>query len=313
MFQPHPIYDDERRWADAGIFAAPLFDAPSFQKRIDKITGVSPSGHSIVRLSWAWTCRKWENTAWDSFGVATEGEWRQRYRALTVEIGNDDYVDISPPRWVLEERFEPQAIAVSWEATRYRTVITESVPADCRHCHRFGGYVPLDAVPTAWLDISKCKDGKMWLNWWHPDLSDGQFITCRYCGEDTVLTSVRQDVWGEVPREGWYTMLPNRGMGIIAQHRNNCCAKAKDLGEICWGFYKEPGALELKRLRKAIHLRNREMETNPHIRPELNENALQQAKMWGLQMMKDIEVRRRGELAEIHREHKPNNNIVYST
>ena len=90
-------YNDPSRWADTGIFKAPLFDCHSYQKRIDKVVGKSPSGHSIIRLSWAWDARKWENTEWDAFGNATSGEWRQKYRALTVEIGNGDYVVISPP------------------------------------------------------------------------------------------------------------------------------------------------------------------------------------------------------------------------
>src|ERR1051325_11575213 len=96
------IYDDQGKWASEGIFRAPSFGAQQYQKKIDQIVGISLSGHSIVRLSWAWDCRKWENTEWDEFGNATAGEWRQKYRALTVDIGNDYYVDIAPPRWVLE-------------------------------------------------------------------------------------------------------------------------------------------------------------------------------------------------------------------
>src|ERR1043165_7295501 len=99
-------YNIPARWSDAGIYKAPLFNCHSWQRKCDQIVGISPSGHSIVQLKWAWDCRKWENTEWDSFGNATKGEWRQKYRALTVDIGNDDYVDIAPPRWVLEERFE---------------------------------------------------------------------------------------------------------------------------------------------------------------------------------------------------------------
>ena len=150
------------------------------------------------------------------------------------------------------------------------------------------------------------------MKWISSELSDGPLLVCVFCQGWTELRTVNQDVWGEVPREGWYSMLPNRGMGVIAEHRNNCCQRARELEEICWGFYKEPGNLELKRLKKAVRLRNRELATNPHVKPELDEVALQQAKYWGLQMMKDREVQRRGELAEIRRAHKFNNNIVYS-
>lgn len=282
----HP-FNDQRRWADPGIWQAPSFGAQQYQKKLDQIAGVAPSGHSIVRLVWAWDARKWENTAWDNYGNATAGEWRQKYRTLTVELGNGDYVDISPPRWILEERYEPVQVAESWERTRYRRVVTETPPVICRYCHA--------------------------LKWISADESEGHILLCRFCRNETELASVNQDVWGAVPREGWYTMLPNRGMGIIAEHRNNCCQQARELEEICWGYYKEPGALELKRLRKAIHLRNREMATNPHIRPELDTVALEQAKRWGLQVTRDIEVRKRGELAEIRRAHRNDKlNIVYS-
>lgn len=278
-------YNDQSRWADAGIFRAPLFDAPSFQRKIDKIVGVAPSGHPIVRLVWMWDARKWENTTWDDFGNATTGEWRQRYRALTVEIGNDDYVDISPPRWGLEERFEPQAIAVSWERTRYKREIVESPPFMCRYCRAF--------------------------KWIQTDESEGHLLLCRFCQNYTELRSVQRDVWGAVPREGWYNLLPH--VGIIAEHANGCCDRAwNETREICYGTYKEPDGRELKRLKRAIAKRNKEVATNPHIRPELDETALQQAKSWGLQMMAEREVSKRNELAEIRKAHSPNMNIVYS-
>ena len=293
----HP-YNDERKWASAGIFKRPEFDVAGYQKRIDRVVGLSPSGQSIVRLMWAWDVRKWENTAWDEFGVATAGEWRQTYRALSIGIGNDDYVDISPPRWILEERFEPEQIAHSWELTRYRRVTTEPAPPMCRFCKRFGMWVPLENVPTAWLDVSKCKDDKMWFDWWHPEWSEGHLLACRFCQEFTELASIMQDVWGEAPRGGWYNLLPH--VGIIAQHQNGCCQRRWDESrEICYGQYKEPGGKEIKRLRKAIALRDKEAATNPHIRPDLDEVALQQAKVWGLQMMRDREVSKRTELAEI--------------
>ena len=296
-------YNDKSRWADAGIYKAPFFACHSFQRKIDKIVGVSPSGLPIVRLSWAWDCRKWENIEWDEFGNATKGEWRQRYRALTINLDGDDFVDIAPPRWVLEERFEPEGIAVNCELTRYRQVVTEPVPVSCKHCQGFGGWAPLEILPPAWLDVSKVKDGKMWLSWWHPDQSEGHLLCCRFCSEYTELATVKQDVWGGVPREGWYNLLPY-GAGIIADHSTTCCKEAKDLGEICYGTYALPSDRELNRLRRAIQRRSKDAETNPHISPELDEVALQQAKVWGLQGINDAKVKRRGELAEIQWAHR---------
>lgn len=306
-------YNDSRHWADAGIHKPPLFDSHSYQKRIDRIVGAALSGYSIVKLVWAWDARKWENTSWDGFGNATEGEWRQKYRALTVDIGNGDYVDIAPPRWLLEERYEPQAVAQSWELTRYRRKIVEPVPIMCRHCKtpgRFFSVNELISVFARW-DASQVQDGRVFVHWVDADRSEGHILVCRFCNMETELRTVNEDVWGEVPREGWYNLLPH--IGIIANHSNGCCRRAADeLGEVCYGSYKEPDGRELKRLKKAVFKRNKEIETNPHLRPELDTVALEQAKQWGLQMMRDREVQRRGELAEISRAHKPNMNIVYS-
>jgi len=279
-------YDEKTRWAEAGIYKQPLFNVTSFQRQIDKVVGLSPSGDPIVRLIWAWDARKWENTAWDLAGNATEGEWRQKYRALTVDIGNDDYVDISPPRWILEERYEPESIAESWELTRYQRHVTGRPNLFCPSCHTM-----------QWISVEQ---------------SEGDQVVCRFCSNIQILTSVNQDVWGPVPREGWYNLLPH--IGIIAHHRNGCCKREwEETREICYGEYKLPDNRELHRLKKAIYLRNKEMATDPHIKPELNEVALQQAKSWGLQMMRDRQVRSRTELAEIQRAHRYDHlNRVYA-
>lgn len=270
----HP-YNDSRRWADAGIWKPPLFDSHSWQRKCDQIVGKSLSGHPVVRLRWAWDCRKLENTEWDEFGNATQGEMRQVYRAMTVPLDGDDFVDIVPPRWVLEERFEPEALAQSWELTRYRLKVIESPPPICRYCHSF-----------QWINV---------------DQSEGHVLTCRFCNQDTFLRTVKQDVWGEVPRDGWYNLLPY--IGIIADHTLTCCKDAKALGEICYGTYALPSERELNRLRRTIARRDRDAATNPHVRPDLDPVQLEQAKRWGLQMMRDREVQRRGEIAEIRREH----------
>src|ERR1051326_5092942 len=309
----HEVYDDSRRWADAGIFKAPLFDSHRYQRRIDQIVGKSPSGQSIARLVWARDAGKWGNTVWDNFGIATNGEWRQKYRVLTIPIGNDDYVDIAPPRWLLEQRYEPQAVAQSWELTRYRTKVVEAVPVMCRYCKSPGRLFSVEQLISIFArwDASQVHDGKVFVHWVDTDRSEGHLLVCRFCGMETELRTVREDIWGEVPREGWYNLLPH--IGIIADHANNCCQRAADdFGEICYGTYKEPDGRELKRLKKAVANRNKETATNPHIKPELDKVALEQAKRWGLQMMSEREVKKRGELAEIRRAHKPNMNIVYS-
>src|ERR1044071_189901 len=113
----HP-FDNERNWTKAGIWKPPEFDTATYQKQLNEICGVSVSGQPVVRIKWAWECKRWRNTEWDEFGNALDGEWRQRYVALTIELEDGDYCDISPPRWVLEERFEPTQYANSWDASR---------------------------------------------------------------------------------------------------------------------------------------------------------------------------------------------------
>lgn len=266
-------YDDQSKWAREGIFKPPSHvDVKAYQKALDKIVGVALNGESIIRLQWAWECRRWENIEWDGFGNATKGEWRQKYRALTVEIGNDEYVDIAPPRWVLEERFEPEQYAPTWEKTRYKPVTKGNPPFMCPKCYGVG-----------------------WINPW---LSMGPMLSCQHCGEITDLPTVRQDMFGPAPREGWYNLLPE--YGVIAEHENRkrCCDRLwKKEKAICWGRYKLPDEKELTMLKRARQARDKDVELNP--REALSEEALRQAQAWGLQMMSDAKVASRQEAKEM--------------
>lgn len=270
--QPKSFFDSQKNWVTAGIWQPPPFDAEGYQKKLDRIFGVSPSGGSICRVKWAWQCQRWENIEWDDFGNATKGEWRQKYRALTVEIGNDEYVDISPPRWVLEERFEPGQYARSWELTRYKTIPIGVPPIACRYCRT--------------LD---------WINSYTSDLSN---VQCKFCQEITIIPFTRQDVAGQAPREGWYNLLPV--IGVVADHEANgaCCKRSlKEDRSLCWGRYKVPGEKELTILRRAVAERNKDSEANPNA--ELDETALLHAKTWGLEIINETKVRSRAEAKEL--------------
>lgn len=246
----HPIYDHPKRWASAGIFKEPSgFDCERYQKDLDAIFGLSPDGYPICRVSWAWSCRRWTNYEWDDYGTATKGEWRQKYKALTVEIGDDEYIDIAPPRWVLEERFEPGQYERSWENTRYAHVAGE-----CRRC------------------------------------------TNRAMGLIEESTScVRRDVSGPAPRDGWYNLVPH--IGMVAEHERamRCCDRIwQQSREICYGRYKVPGGRELQVLREAVARRDADPEADPH--RELDEQSLQQAKIWGQEAMAEKKIASREEL-----------------
>ena len=110
----HGLYDDVRHWPE--LFRPPVgVDVLGFQEKIDVITGTS-SGHSLIKLIWSWNSREW-----------IDGVWRAKYRFITVEIDGQE-VDICPPRWVFEERYEPGQYWESWQATRsHREDVTEVV------------------------------------------------------------------------------------------------------------------------------------------------------------------------------------------
>lgn len=118
--ETHPIYDDVTKFGTYGIWEPPPFDVAAYQKRIDAIAGTS-LGKPIVRLVWAWDkrCREAYYTKWDFAGNGTQLEFGYRYRVARIPIGDGDTVDICPPRWLFEQRFEPGQYALSWERSRW--------------------------------------------------------------------------------------------------------------------------------------------------------------------------------------------------
>lgn len=110
--------NNPRRWADPGIHTPPAFNVRKFQKRINRVIGTSVNGQPIVRLVWAWDEQQFE-----------AGEIRQKYRFYSHEITSGPQagkiIDISPPRWILEERHEPEQYLSAWNRVRYVTVPDE--------------------------------------------------------------------------------------------------------------------------------------------------------------------------------------------
>lgn len=99
----------------------PLFNRGKFQKKVDKIVGLSVRRKSIIVLRWAW------ESSYEMFG-----KLKQRYSFLTLEIKGQE-VQFSVPRWVIEQRIEPEQFESSWNATRYvvdpATVVTDTSTA----------------------------------------------------------------------------------------------------------------------------------------------------------------------------------------
>ncbi len=211
----HPVYDNPAKWGTFGIWERPVFDADAFQKKLDAIAGTSITGHPIARLSWAWDrhCREFNFTKWDFAGNGVEGEWEYKYRVARVPIGNGDTTDICAPRWIIEQRYEPEQYALSWERSRW-----------------------------AEKDVGKRhKCGK----------SDEELQT-----EDCDCENVRAraELKPPAPAEGWYQLL-----WTVAEHepQKACCARLyAENRRNCWGLYRLPGEKDLRRLQRAISLRD---------------------------------------------------------
>jgi hypothetical protein len=99
--------NDPLSWLDAR--RAPAFDVKRFQDRIDDIVGTNRTGKSIIRLVWSW----------DSWFPAF-GRKHQRYNFLTLEW-DGKLIDVSVPRFAIEERIEPEQFIPSWDAARYQS------------------------------------------------------------------------------------------------------------------------------------------------------------------------------------------------
>ena len=107
--------NDPKRWADLSMIKPPAtFNAKRFQKLIDRTMGVNAQGKSIVRLVWAWDQQQFE-----------AGEMRQKYRFYSWQGPDGKIIDISPPRWILEERNEPGQYMPTWQSARWVRVPDE--------------------------------------------------------------------------------------------------------------------------------------------------------------------------------------------
>jgi len=102
----HEILDDPRKWTPG--MSKPVFDSEAFQKRIDQITG----GKRIVRLSWAPEILAWNPRA---VGTMPTSELVPEHVALRDKAGNP----VAPPRFMLEERLEPETYFETWEQNRW--------------------------------------------------------------------------------------------------------------------------------------------------------------------------------------------------
>lgn len=111
-------------WGCAEIHTPPVFDVAAYQKKINAIFGLSPTGHEIVRLVWAPDIKKCYSrfyTSWAPDGTGVNDELRAKYRYATIAIPGtaNDIIDVPPPRWIIEDREDPGQFAATWEAGRW--------------------------------------------------------------------------------------------------------------------------------------------------------------------------------------------------
>ena len=77
----------------------------------------------------------------------------------------------------------------------------------------------------------------------------------------TRFNSNGQQVKPDPSREGYYDSLIT-----IATHTATCCEVSHKEYKVCWGLYRQPGQVDLERLRRAVHLREHDHKidtTNP--------------------------------------------------
>lgn len=96
----------------------PWLDVESWQKRVDKITGLNKRGLSIVRLVWGQDSQQF------TFGEEVPRYWTKRTQK------NNKRIYYRVPRWIFELRLEPEQYVQSWEDTRYLFSDEQGRPID---------------------------------------------------------------------------------------------------------------------------------------------------------------------------------------
>lgn len=114
----HPL-DDLANWGKDFTFTPPLSkaDIALWQGRFDRAFGLNRNGKSCFKLVWSGDRRYWHRYAydWDAYGKGIKWEERPRILWKKVDVGNGDYVDLFPPRWLILMRIEPEQYADQWK------------------------------------------------------------------------------------------------------------------------------------------------------------------------------------------------------
>lgn len=117
-------FNNSSTWGTPELHKAPAgFDAKGFQKKLDAIYPPKVEGRPEVRLVWAPSikdCYTRRYSAWSNISnLGTESELRAKYKFAELKIDKDLYLDVPPPRWIIEERNDLGQVYASWEAGRW--------------------------------------------------------------------------------------------------------------------------------------------------------------------------------------------------
>lgn len=108
-----PINRPEKWWP---AMARPLgYDRVAqarYQKLIDRLTGTSRDGQSLIRLDWGPEVLGWQPYPLGSNPIGyTQPTW--------LALWDHEGSDVAAPRWVLSERIEPEQYLPGWENDRW--------------------------------------------------------------------------------------------------------------------------------------------------------------------------------------------------
>lgn len=124
--------NEPRSWANVSVHTPPEFDIAKFQKQINKILGLTENGLPVCRLVWAADIKKTyikKYCKWEGLlGVETELHAKYRFARIKIPNTTDTYIDIPPPRWIIEEHNSYGQGAASSEKARWDKFGKELIP-----------------------------------------------------------------------------------------------------------------------------------------------------------------------------------------
>ncbi len=145
-------FDNPETWLTSEIHNPPSgVDVAAYQKQIDAICGLTPSGDSAVVLTWMPSMENYSRRycEWDTAGFGTKTHLRGLYCFTTIYDDEGNPIDVPPPRWALKQWLSGRQYIdtdniVRWEkaASGQQYLLREKRPP---HPEK-GRYIPLRRI-----------------------------------------------------------------------------------------------------------------------------------------------------------------------